>query len=149
MSTVLTGNAMAKGRRKGRDTADVARWDPLPRSWDPAPISPSAIRSYPLIEVEDRREWHPDPVAPLRSPRRWRHRLTLPQVVISPARPARFGVSATKTYSPTLPAFHAPKTLALCVRRKQRREVIFAKGKGGGKHRRPRRNKWSNYSCKG
>lgn len=41
-----------------------------------------------------------------------------------------------------------PNVAALCVRRERRREVLFAKGKGGGRHRKPRRNENSDIQCK-
>lgn len=39
--------------------------------------------------------------------------------------------------------FNLPRQVLVCVRRKQRREVLFALGKGGGKHKRP---EWSEDS---
>lgn len=44
-------------------------------------------------------------------------------------------------------AFKAPKFVAICVRRKIRREVLLALGRGGGGKRRPRRNAYSNVRC--
>lgn len=44
-------------------------------------------------------------------------------------------------------AFATPKKVAVCVRRHQRREVLMAKGVGGSRVRRPRRNEWSGVSC--
>lgn len=43
-----------------------------------------------------------------------------------------------------------PRNVAICVRRKERREVIFARGHGGSKKitRRRRRNELSNVRCK-
>lgn len=43
--------------------------------------------------------------------------------------------------------FAHPQEVAVCARRGIRREVLLAKGKGGAKHRRPRRNQWSNVKC--
>lgn len=44
--------------------------------------------------------------------------------------------------------FSVPERVAVCVRRKERREVILALGKGGGGgSRRRRRNYWSDVSC--
>lgn len=45
-------------------------------------------------------------------------------------------------------AFEQPRQVLVCVRRKTRREVILAKGKGGGKHRSPRRGPWSSIHCR-
>lgn len=44
--------------------------------------------------------------------------------------------------------FTIPKSTAVCVRRSMRREVIFATGRGGAKHRRPTRNATSSISCR-
>lgn len=44
-------------------------------------------------------------------------------------------------------AFAAPKRVLVCVRRKIRKEVILATGKGGGSHRKPRRTEFSNVRC--
>lgn len=43
--------------------------------------------------------------------------------------------------------FTEPKQVPICVRRKERREVLLAKGKGGGNHKPPRRNNWSDVEC--
>jgi len=43
--------------------------------------------------------------------------------------------------------FNIPAQVPVCVRRKSRREVILAKGKGGGKHKKPTRNQWSDVKC--
>lgn len=45
-------------------------------------------------------------------------------------------------------AFTAPSETLVCVRRRRRKEVLFAKKKTGkGGQRRPRRSKWSDYKC--
>lgn len=44
-------------------------------------------------------------------------------------------------------AFAAPEHVMICHRRKTRREVLLAKGRGGAGNRRPRRNEWSDVSC--
>lgn len=43
--------------------------------------------------------------------------------------------------------FKVPHSVVICARRKARREVLFAQGKGGGRHRRPRRTTSSSVSC--
>lgn len=40
-----------------------------------------------------------------------------------------------------------PAHVVMCIRRKQRRAAILASGKGGGRHRRPRRGRYSNVWC--
>lgn len=45
-------------------------------------------------------------------------------------------------------AFTAPAETLVCVRRKRRKEVLFAKKKTGkGGQRKPRRSRWSDYRC--
>lgn len=85
--------------------------------------------------LEDRRRFHPlrslrPPAAVQRSDRRL--------VETKPA--TRFG---------GLFSFAVPPRVAICVRRKERREVLFARRKmrkGAGAQR--RRNKWSDVSCR-
>lgn len=43
--------------------------------------------------------------------------------------------------------FRDSSRVAICVRRRMRREVILAKGKGGGGHRPPRKGYWSDVWC--
>lgn len=83
--------------------------------------------------LEDRRRFRFDTFSAPRSVTRGAHR-----VVLSPTKPGlRAGLS-----------FFQPKQVSSCVRRKQRREVIFAKGRsGGGPRRRPKFNHWSRVSC--
>ena len=118
----------------------------------PVAIRPGRIRTI-LQELEDRREWHPE--GPARSARGFfipRHRLVAR--VSSP----QSGRTSSSFQSPFLPSlssvpisvgFQAPKQVAICIRRKVRREVIFAKGKAGrGVRRRlPTRNFYSEVPC--
>lgn len=112
---------------------------PLPR----LPFMPE-VRS-PLVEVEDLRTWHPDRVAPLRSSRLWKHRLDVakPSWAAALTQPGFDVPSFRIGFGPR----RAVGFLALCVRRKVRREVLLALGRGGGGKRRPRRNKWSDVRC--
>lgn len=51
-------------------------------------------------------------------------------------------------YSRSFVAFTAPDRVLMCVRRKQRREVMFAKGKTGRRgQKRPKFNWFSRISC--
>lgn len=45
-------------------------------------------------------------------------------------------------------AFQDPKSLPLCTRRAVRKEVLHAKGVAGSKVRKPKRNEWSDVSCR-
>lgn len=99
------------------------------------PFTPLPLPSLPpvLTEVEDRRSFNP----------------------LGPARPAAASHrTASRTVSVTgrpiyALNFHDPQRVALCVRRKRRRQVLFAlkktrKGSYGKKHR----NFWSRIGCK-
>lgn len=93
----------------------------------------------PLREVEDRRTYHPlEDFRPARN------------VLGALAGPVR--VTPKNKSKPFLAhglSFSAPKTVALCVRRKRRKEVLFAKNKtrAGAKSRRRRRNWFSAIGC--
>lgn len=89
--------------------------------------------------LEDRRLFHP-----ARDLRPVRSFFTKPRLVIPPAkRPMRNGAH----YLPSKIGFEVPKHVAICVRRKTRKEVIIAKrvarNGGGAKHR----NIWSEIKC--
>lgn len=102
----------------------------------PVRYQPSRLSSIDLMALAslDRRLWTPDPVLrPGATPRR-AGRLT----------------PSTSTAPGSFPAgvkFADPKRVAVCVRRRIRREVIMAKGKGGGGHRPPRRSYWTDVDC--
>jgi hypothetical protein len=52
-------------------------------------------------------------------------------------------------YSPFHVRIFAPPDAVICAKRNVRREVIFARGKGGGGHKRkPRYTEYSNISCR-
>lgn len=122
---------MARSRRR-RDSfliTSVPRALPFP--WLSLPRSISPYR-----EIEDRRYWHPDPVAPARSFSRSRHRLT-----VSSSRPSRQTKAAI--------SFASPRRVLVCVRRQVRKEVLFAtrrNGRNGGRNY--RRNAYSEVSCR-
>lgn len=123
------------GRRKDKDkerTRDIS-----------TPIA-SPLRSlliqkavYTALQaLEDRRRYYPAPhIEPARATRR-----SATQLV--PNRPV-----VRKKDVPQSVQFNTPKSVALCVRRHTRKEVLFAKryaGRGGRK--RFRRAKWNAYS---
>lgn len=111
----------------------------------------SSVRySYPartLGQVEDHRLWTPERYFP-----------TLRSISGAPARtvvastPARRGsVRSSRFLTPTI-TFHAPQSVAVCVRRHRRRESLFALqrvGSGVSIKTRPRRNWSSSISCRG
>lgn len=111
-----------------RDPSVVANADPLAAAlYRPLPwpvITPTAASPA----VVDRRRWVPD------------------RMVFSSgqAAPARRSLSKLSSYPF---AFGFPSRVAVCVRRSQRREVLFARGRAGGRHRRPRWNASSYWRC--
>lgn len=112
-----------------------------------------------LVNWEDRRQWHPDyfnrPYAGFTSPS---HRLIQPMGRIFP------NVNLTKQLNPdrfahlrnlrmSVPQsrirFDKPDQVLVCVRRKTRREIMFAtKNAGRGGQRRARWNEASRISCR-
>jgi len=91
------------------------------------------VSQGPLIEIEDRRAFSPSgPYRSARSMTRTHHDL-----VASPF--GRFSDAIGVGFS-------NPKKVLVCIRRKQRREVLLAKGRGG-KNARPRRNYYSDVRC--
>lgn len=96
-----------------------------------------------LTTVEDRRTFHPrGEVREARSFRTPHH-----QLVYRPAAPVIMG---HPNRIPQSVAFHAPREVLVCVRRKTRKEVLHAFNKTGKSgQKRPRRNHYSSISCKG
>lgn len=107
---------------------------------------PTVSRSTFVIIPADRREFDPDPyVARSFSNRSARVTVAPPTIKSRPAvrngRPKFFP-------SREQHVFAAPQSVAICVRRKQRREVLFAKKlKTSGRGRSKRRNYHSNIRC--
>jgi len=123
-----------RDRRPSRTPRPVVSRDvPFPSFWRPPAV--------PLVLLEDRRQFHP-----LASAR--------PVGVVS-RRDARVLVERRKAairLPSSFPAlrlgFAVPEKVVRCVRRKQRREVIFAKRRtGAGARSRRSRDMWSNVSC--
>lgn len=102
------------------------------------------IRPLDLRVFEDRRLYAPNLN---KWPKRIIRRATLPARIIERPRDPR-RVLAKTSISRLGMEFHAPKRVVLCVRRKQRREVIIAlKHAGKGARSRKHRNEWSNVKC--
>lgn len=107
------------------------------------PIRP--IR-FDLRLIEDRRRFHPErDLRPALSISRLARRLVerLP-------RPKRMAPGNPRSNLRSHFAFHTPSKVVKCVRRKERREVIFAERKSGKGSRalRRRRDYWSDVSCR-
>lgn len=114
----------------------------------PSPNLPGLrpLRSY----LSDRRRWRPEPIG-FRSALTIGGRRAIHSVrpVIASSRPQK----AKSKLSPSFPmerrVFSVPKRVEVCVRRKERREVLFAKRRTGRGSRTPkRRNEWSDVKCR-
>lgn len=118
-----------------RDITTIASLPPL----RPLKLLPIPVRRE-VLAIGDRRQYHPErrlrpPVSVQRHHRR----------LLEQPRPRTLG--ALQPFAKM--KFAVPKGVAVCVRRKQRKEVLFAKrraGKGGPK-RKPRFNEWSRVKC--
>lgn len=130
---------MAKGKGNGpRDVQNIANRRLL--ALNVPQIQTPRIRLTPDLRlVEDRRTWHPDgpTYRPVRAINSQRPRL----------KPVAFSSPKLKNLIPTALGFEVPKKVAICVRRKQRKEVLFAKQKTGRGSARPKRNQWSDIKC--
>lgn len=103
----------------------------------PLRFAPVVRRASVLRQYEDRRLYHPD-----------RRRLLRPAVTFSGSNYALRSSPSKSRRVPFGVGFVAPRRVVVCVRRKQRREVLFAVGGAGSrKMRRPRRNEYSNVRC--
>lgn len=92
--------------------------------------------------VEDRREFHPDGV--FRPARAFGMRRNS-DVVIGQL---SSGERGSKRFGADLFHFAVPRKVVICVRRKERREVLFANRKTGRGARAPRSRNWfSDISC--
>lgn len=135
---------MSKSKsRKRRDNSSIANRR-LPLSFSRPLLSP-----FPLIEIEDRRQWHPEgEYAPARSFSRSRHRLTLPRQRRQITRKS----SLQKVFYsqvPSVVSFYEPLKVLICVRRSIRKEVLHALNKTGRRgQKRPRYNFYSSISCR-
>lgn len=98
-----------------------------------------------LSDIEDRRTYHPDgPARPARSLDRPTHTLTLP------VHPKNVNKSRASSSSlPTTVQFEAPRKVLVCIRRAQRKQVLFALNKTGkgAKAKRHRRSFYSSIRC--
>lgn len=93
-----------------------------------------------LNQISDNRRFHPEPhIKPVGSLKR-----SATQLVVPPAKK-----TAPRASLPHQVAFKAPAHVVVCVRRKQRKEVLFAKkltGRGS-RARKHHRNTWSGIKC--
>lgn len=151
-SAVFLSSLNNNGLSLGRDANDVASGlspvqpmnaralinaRPLSR------VSP-VIRSE-LTEFEDNRFYTPDPIFKVRTTRRiQRLKAGVPGAIYQDRKNRMIRKKAHPFW-----AIRAPDILHafICVKRKARREVLFAKGKGGGGHARPKWKQASSVWC--
>lgn len=129
---------MGKRRNRNRTARRDVSYITSPRLIEP--ISFDHLRLSSLEPIEDRRTFHPEQaLRPARSFSRATHAL---EVSRSPA-------SRRAHLPPSRVVFEDANRVLVCVRRKRRREVVFAMGKAGkGQHRRaPRRSYFSDIGC--
>lgn len=127
-------NAIANGRGQRGYPQPIANL----RLLDLSRILVSPPRT--MTPVMDRRRFYPDT-------RMLRTEFRRPPMPVSPRRDVRSLVISPLGALKQKVKFAIPKAIKLCVRRKERREVILAKGKGGGNHRKPRRTEYSSVRC--
>lgn len=135
----LARKGSVRSSRVRRDASVIA--SELDSLLDPAALAGSGRA---LLDVEDRRQFYPAVhYRPARTFRGWaRLGLVAPQS----NRSSRARSAMTGPIS-----FRAPEATLVCVRRHQRREVLHAlkkTGGRGGRQRRPRRNVFSSVSCR-
>lgn len=139
-------------RRTSRDLSTIA--NPRLRR------SPFLSSSYSFMNnIEDRRLYRPDILSTPRSMYQrtfivdrnvnldiHRHRRFVNTRMVSPVN--RVGMVSSRLTS-DLQSFKYPKRVVVCVRRQQRKEVMFAKHYAGrgGQHR-PKFNYWSSVTCR-
>lgn len=153
---------MAKHRhRSGRPDAVLKRSEPLASLL--RPLTPKPVLNLPKLSLPDARLHHPENLnRPLLKIDGRRGVALKPKNftirAVAAARPKSAAVAAVKSKIvkhkmpvagvPARLQFSAPKKVVLCVKRKMRREVIFAKNKaGGGPRKKPRRTMYSSFSC--
>lgn len=135
--------------RRRRERGVSRSFDPLgallmPRSIA-APVLPRLVAPV-VARIEDRRLFHPEgafkaPSSLFRMDRR----------IVARSNKAQSYPSVSPRYDTNLSfrvGFAVPNRVAICAKRKIRREVINAKGIAGGSvSRRRRRNYWSDVDC--
>lgn len=115
-----------RGNRPLPPVVTRARVNPSPS------LFPSYFDSY-VKALEDRRTFYPDPL--------FRPAAALPRHAARIVASSSGGGNAF--YPSSRIAFAAPRGVAVCVRRKERREVLHALGKAGGRVSRRRRRTWT------
>lgn len=132
---------MNRRRKRQRRSSEVTFSRPLTaRLLGPLPSSVRFQKSH-AVAVEDRRTHHP--LGFFRPARQWSGHPVQPNVV------SKNSVGKQAKRFPVGIRFADPRRTLICVRRKQRKEVLFAKRKTGkgARARHRRRNYFSEVSC--
>lgn len=132
-----------------RDDSDVATDSEVLRSFIKKPKPYAPIVTAPHLPTFDLRTYHPDPITrPIAEPRS-ASRLVPSKGAVSVGGPSRTAVGNSRTG--TLPhrlQFAAPKQVAVCIRRKTRRQVLFAKNRyRKGSYSKRKHSQWSSVTC--
>lgn len=154
----------SNSRRRRENTYFTNRRLPSPtrpRSHLRLAPSPSSYSNNFLRQIEDRRTFHPlGPYRPARSFTTSRHLLTVPRFTNRNLGPPRPYVNVNqpirdiqrRSRSTALPhqiGFERPDSVLVCVRRRQRREVLHAlKKTGRAGQKRPRFTEYSTITCR-
>nr|QJB20640.1 MAG: hypothetical protein [Microvirus sp.] len=113
------------------------------------PILITPVSSFsPILSLEDRRQFHPD--GSFRLPAaRFRSSTQLVPKGVAHGRPVSKGQVRPVLYHapPQSVGFSRPSDVAICVRRKTRRQVLFAAGVGGKRVRKGKRTYKSRFYC--
>lgn len=143
---------MARGRAGRQSRAsDASRVANAP-TLTPFSALSTLLGPAPLLELEDGRQWHPDPDrGALSVGGRYARVVVHKRPLVAYSRPiyAKRGLPAGFQV-PVGTMFESPFRVITCLRRKIRREIIFARNKAGSgvRRRRPRPRDWkSNVSC--
>lgn len=120
--------------RRSRDVATVAN-SSFPDQFELL-TDPQLSRSGRLMAIEDRRVYSPGRVPKALTSRQ------LARITIG------FPRKSIHSSSDQVVRFKLPRQVAVCARRSIRKQVIHAKGIAGRKVRKPRRNAFSNVSCR-
>lgn len=142
---------MAKSKSKRRDNFTIStRSVPLTKNdlelmsvtkkkYGLQPVDPA--QKVMLQDFEDRRRWTPEKSRPVKLVTGARARLTEVKHLIKSAP----SLHQIKTYI----AFQTPLKTLICIRRKIRKQVMFAKKKAGRSgQKRPHYNEFSSISCR-
>lgn len=102
-----------------------------------------------LQEVEDRRLFHPlGRFAPPKTVAGTPARLTVKDRPPTAKQLASPFMRKVRSQTKAVLTFADPERTVMCIRRKERREVLHALGRTGSGNRRPKRNAWSSISCR-